>query len=514
MRSKTWRQVLGALLLLATSCADPAVQRDAGGRDAGGRDAGLHDVQPNDQRTSEGTAGDGPVDAASTDGAATDATPKPTAKILFIGNSYTYVNDLPGTLTKLGAASQSPMAFSVQQHTPGGTRWEEHDTPAVHELIKKGWDTVVLQDQSQQPWLTTTWGIKPALLSLDAEIKKSGAQTLLFMTWSRGATSTPAASARFAMDLSVNNYYERQAGAVGATVAPIGRAWERSLRKHPALTLHAADGSHPNARGTYLAACVLYTTLTQLSPVGLGDGGLSVPANERALLQHVAWETHQARQRATSPELGRWPLSTTVLGHDLVPGATLVLGDRAGPTGQAQAATTFGSDTYAVVPYFPGLNAPQITVAFYAYRADWSTPIANTQTLIGRWVGYQLIQQQTMMMAIVNTVDNPTTPPLETSVASLSPGWHHFALTYDGATYALWIDAQQVASAQATGALRYAYDVPAMQHTAYTGIALGVRTLGDLVGADLQTPSLAFHGALADLRLLDRALSQSELAGL
>ena len=75
-------------------------------------------------------------------------------------------------------------------------------------------------------------------------------------------------------------------------VAPVGRAWERALRD-PAMTLHDPDGSHPSPAGTYLAACVLYATLTGESPVGLDDGGLGLAPASIARLQQVAWDTVQ-----------------------------------------------------------------------------------------------------------------------------------------------------------------------------------------------------------------------------
>jgi hypothetical protein len=215
-------------------------------------------------------------------------------RVLFIGNSYTAGNGLPDLLAKLGQDILSPVSFSVAQHTPDGATWEDHDAdPAVGRLIQRRWDYVVLQDQSEQPWLHRG-AIKPALLSLDAKIQRSGAKSRLFMTWARRASAQKTPT-RLVMNEAVNHYYERHAGAVGALVTPVGRAWERALRD-PTVSLHAADGSHPNPRGTYLAACVFYATFTQRSPIGLGSGGLPLSARERTQLQQVAWDTHLARQ--------------------------------------------------------------------------------------------------------------------------------------------------------------------------------------------------------------------------
>jgi len=51
----------------------------------------------------------------------------------------------------------------------------------------------------------------------------------------------------------------------------------------PKLVLHQADNSHPNPKGSYLAACVFYTTLLDRNPVGL-------PAS-------TFWRAEEYRQR-------------------------------------------------------------------------------------------------------------------------------------------------------------------------------------------------------------------------
>jgi hypothetical protein len=336
---------------------------------------------------------------------------------------------------------------------------------------------------------------KSSLISLDGKIQNAGAKTMLFMTWARDGVSS---AQRFEMDMAVNHYYERHAAAVGASVAPVGRAWERAKRKL-AVSLHAADGSHPNERGTYLAACVFYTELTQSPPTGLGSGGLALTAQEQTELQQVAWETHIARQHAASPLIGRWPLAQGVVGRDLLPTDELTLGDEA-------SGTAFGPGKYAAIPYYPGLNPPKVTVSLRAYRADWSLSTTSYETLVSKSWGYRLNQFQLTLEARLHTVDTPQAQ-LTYSVAALSPGWHHFALTYDGATFGLWIDANQVASTAASGDIRYYAISPDEER--YDGIAVGVHTVDTATTGE--NPSATFTGALGDLRLFDQALGQTEL---
>jgi hypothetical protein len=71
----------------------------------------------------------------------------------------------------------------------------------------------------------------------------------------------------------------------------------------------------------------MYATLSGGSPIGLGDGGLSLTPQEASALQHVAAETIVSRQLPAPPLLGIWPLSQGNLGNDLLPTSGLVLGD-------------------------------------------------------------------------------------------------------------------------------------------------------------------------------------------
>ncbi len=360
-----------------------------------------------------GAAGDRDGGAARDGGDATE----PALRVLFIGNSYTSVNDLPSVIARLGESADPPQRFDVAQYTPGGQTWEGHDAdPAVDALIREGWDFVVLQDQSQQPWWGPPLEAKPALLSLDAKIRAASAQTVLYMTWARQGDN-------FYQDMLVDSYYVQAGEAVDARVAPVGRAWERALRD-PSMTLHADDGSHPNARGTYLAACVLYATITERSPIGLGDGGLDVSAGDAETLQRAASDAIAARQRPAPPLLGSWPLSSERSGNDLIPSAELALGDTVGPDGGPSSATSFSPGRYAAVPYFAGLDAANVTITFEAYRADWSEPTEQRESLLDRDEIYAIHLEGTTLTATVFA------PPVDGAPAAL-PGDPHRRSPYD-----------------------------------------------------------------------------------
>jgi len=184
---------------------------------------------------------------------------KPLA-VLFIGNSYTSVNELPRLVA--GLAQAGGRKIEVAQVTPGGCTLEQHvQTSGAMQLIRsRKWDAVVLQEQSMLPVVDPERMYKAAR-TLDAEIRKQGASTVFFLTWAR--QNVPE------MQDGLNKAYFGIAKELGATVAPVGIAWRQALAADPKLVLHNPDKSHPNAQGSYLAACVFYATLLGKSPEGL-----------------------------------------------------------------------------------------------------------------------------------------------------------------------------------------------------------------------------------------------------
>jgi hypothetical protein len=205
-------------------------------------------------------------------------------RVLFLGNSYTGANNLQAVVENIAASASPSVEIVADVRWSGGvTLWYYANTPEFHNLITNGnYDFVVLQDQSQRPANVCEWTLEDATI-LDGIITASGAKTVMFMTWGRQSgdpTIEPLAEC-----------YTLVADTLNSELAPVGLAWDRALTLDPALTLHTADGSHPNERGTYLAACIFYSLFTSSTPIGLGKGGLTNVSNsDAAFLQQVAWD--------------------------------------------------------------------------------------------------------------------------------------------------------------------------------------------------------------------------------
>ncbi|HLF08578.1 MAG TPA: SGNH/GDSL hydrolase family protein [Dehalococcoidia bacterium] len=224
-------------------------------------------------------------------------------RVLFVGNSYTYYHDMPGLVGQLAAAAGEPRPLETELVVASGASLQRHweRGQAAARIREAPWDYVVLQEQSTLPIFNPAQ-MHEAVRLFDGAVKESGARTLLYLTWAR--RNLPRQQS------AISRAYIAIVEELGATVVPVGVAWQRALGERSDLVLHMKDQSHPNPLGAYLAACVFYATLYETSPVGLevrtvharstsaprsNRPPVELGAEDAALLQRVAWETVQDR---------------------------------------------------------------------------------------------------------------------------------------------------------------------------------------------------------------------------
>ncbi len=227
---------------------------------------------------------------------------KDTTRILFIGNSYTFMNDLPGTFSKLAESGGEIVKTDIS--AIGGTTLEKHSkSKKTINKIKTGkWNYVVLQEHSLGT-LVDSFRIKstyPSVQYLDSLIKTRKAKTLLYMTWARkkGGTqkldslTTKRYKDYFEMQKVIENGYRDLGKKFGAGIVPAGLAWESVIRQFYFADLWQKDESHPNLEGTYLNACVFYATVFGTSPVGLTYTA-GIDKSYAKFLQETAYKTYK-----------------------------------------------------------------------------------------------------------------------------------------------------------------------------------------------------------------------------
>lgn len=204
--------------------------------------------------------------------------------VLFIGNSYTYVNDLPSLFANLSAAMGK--TTTVDSRTQGGATFSVHanNASSYDKINERAWDYVVLQGQSQEPSFPDNQvdqqSIPPAMQLADSVYANHFcSELMLFMTWGyvNGDAQWAPISTYEGMQQRLRDGYSRIADSCQASVAPVGMAWKYTREHYPTINLYSADGSHPSLEGSYLAACTFYAAIFRESPVGASyTAGLDV----------------------------------------------------------------------------------------------------------------------------------------------------------------------------------------------------------------------------------------------
>ncbi len=222
-------------------------------------------------------------------------------KVLFIGNSYTYYNLVPGIVREL--AAHAGRDLRTEMFTIGGCTMERHLKQAdCRDLIDRGgYDFVVLQDQSLHPALIGTpddKGIVRHAQAIVDYIRRSNpkARPFIEMTWGRrdgyteGKFDYDFLSTYAAMQERIRVNALAEAEAVGGDCIPVGVAWSRVRAERPDLELYVRDGSHPSYAGSYLAAAVICAALTGEGFGPAPSDGLLDP-DTAAYLRRVAEQT-------------------------------------------------------------------------------------------------------------------------------------------------------------------------------------------------------------------------------
>jgi hypothetical protein len=285
---------------------------DGGGTDAGSRDGGR----------------DGGADA----GAARTSWVEGDHAVLFVGNSYVFTNDVPGRYRR-GAEAVGPLPVRIESVAPGGYRLAQHavdadtDGSALARWLRTGtpeetaFDVVVLQEQSQIGGFPEGEPARVESLAgasrLAALARARDVDVVLYLTWGRerGDETNPGLFGTYAaMQDRLDAGYRAMAARLRAEgsrvrLAPVGAgfraihdglvvAGEDPTAEGSAFdALYEGDGSHPSARGAYLAGAILLGAVTGVDPRGLPDAPDLDPVDARALrevaaevLEDPAWE--------------------------------------------------------------------------------------------------------------------------------------------------------------------------------------------------------------------------------
>lgn len=210
-------------------------------------------------------------------------------KVLFIGNSATYVNDIPQTLSRL--ARKAGYNVEANTITEGGATLTkhadattDHGKKVLNAIVNGGYDIVFLQDNgnciSSDAMRTAS---KNACKTLDTAIRAAGAETYIYVRPPYGYYNygcTP-----FEQCIEFDKLFDDIAEELGAEKAYVNRAFAYAIQNLN-VSLWGPDNAHTSKEGAYLAVCVFFSTLFQTSSTVLDYNDL--PADVAILLQQVA----------------------------------------------------------------------------------------------------------------------------------------------------------------------------------------------------------------------------------
>lgn len=226
----------------------------------------------------------------------TQPVPDGALRVLFIGKSLTYTNDLPLLLSAI-ADSTGVRPIHTGSVTFGGLSLEDHwyRGDALEAIDSRRWDVVVMQ---QGPSSTDAnrahlilWADRFA-----ARIRAAGGQPALYQVWPEAV--------RKDVFPRVLDSYRLAAESVNGELLPVGAAWLAAWDRDANLPLYGPDGFYPSPTATYLAAITMYAALLDESAVGLpcrvGVRGSATPVvdlspADAAALQAAADEVIAAR---------------------------------------------------------------------------------------------------------------------------------------------------------------------------------------------------------------------------
>ena len=207
--------------------------------------------------------------------------PSSLLRCLFIGNSFTARNDVPGLIADMARSRGRAMEHRLISAGGASLRMHWNKGVAPKAIEEGGWDYVVLQEQSTLP-VKNCQRTHENIRLFDPAIRAAGAKTVLYLTWAREKVPET--------QRALTDCYTTIGDELGAIVVPAGIAWERVLAKKDHPVLHDKDGSHPTLAGSYLAACVFFAVLFDESPVGIAADLKGLTGPEVTLLQTTAWE--------------------------------------------------------------------------------------------------------------------------------------------------------------------------------------------------------------------------------
>ncbi|MBQ8955043.1 MAG: hypothetical protein IJ048_13105 [Clostridia bacterium] len=215
-------------------------------------------------------------------------------KVLFVGNSHTYMNDMPQLFRAVyekttGCRAEVTMLAYSGRHL----KWHMDELFSLRfQLLYGGFDYCVIQ-QAAHPFPPEEETLSAAA-RVTALCAAGGVTPVFFMTW---AEKRMPENQQKMIDV-----YRRLHAASPSLLAPVGVVWRAVRESHPEIELYYADGEHASPQGDLLIACVLCAALTGSPAVKAPDFMLNFkPADREGAGPHIVMNRDEVRVPLDAP---------------------------------------------------------------------------------------------------------------------------------------------------------------------------------------------------------------------
>ena len=188
----------------------------------------------------------------------TQKTSKKDIKVLFIGNSHTYMNDMPALFSHIYEKTTSHKAESVMLAFSGRElEWHLKEYMSLrYNLLYGKYDYCIIQQAAHPfPPEENTLNDGKQIIEL---CKKVNTIPVLYMTW---AEKKHPENQQKMIDT-----YTKLSKETGVLLAPIGIIWKDVQNKYPEIELYYKDGEHASPYGTLLISSSMVKTISGQNP--------------------------------------------------------------------------------------------------------------------------------------------------------------------------------------------------------------------------------------------------------
>ena len=171
-------------------------------------------------------------------------------KVLFIGNSHTYVHYVPLRVSEFFKMHGQKLDATMLTYPGVGLDWHLENSQTYFNLMYGNYDAVILQHNAHP------FPGKESLVTAGKAVAKlvpENTEKYVYMTWSE--KKNPEGQE------VMSQAYEALAEEIDAKVCPVGRIWQQIIKDHPEAELYFEDGEHSSLLGASLSASVIGRTL-------------------------------------------------------------------------------------------------------------------------------------------------------------------------------------------------------------------------------------------------------------